>query len=428
MNIIIIGAGAAGLMAARLLSAKGHQVTVLEAQERIGGRIHTVHNGGFAKPVDLGAEFVHGNLPVTLTLLREAGIPYHPMEGEMWHFREGSFYQDDANAAHWELLMQRLNALEEDIPIKSFLEKEFPGAQYRDLQDEAERYVQGLDAANPEDASAFGLREEWNAEDEDQYTIEGGYGRLIRYLEDQCIAHGTKIHLNNPVKEIEWLPGKVRVRTVSGNEYESNQLLVTVPIGVLQAAAGAEGTIRFSPSIPDYMNAAKEVGAGNALKILLQFREPFWQSANGQDLSKLSFLLTTAIIPTWWTSYPQKNSVLTGWLGGPKAYGMKDLPPEEIRDKALQSLSEIFSIPESELSNKLDDWRIEMWPAGPYSRGSYSYNKVNTPAALKLLNTPLQNTICFAGEALYHGPAIGTVEAALSSAKDAAERMLQQTN
>ncbi|MDQ2752949.1 MAG: FAD-dependent oxidoreductase, partial [Bacteroidota bacterium] len=82
-DILIIGAGAAGLMAAKELSQKGKGVTVLEAKPQAGGRISTLHNNGFLQPVEAGAEFIHGNLPVTLQLLKEAGIKYAKTKGEM---------------------------------------------------------------------------------------------------------------------------------------------------------------------------------------------------------------------------------------------------------------------------------------------------------------------------------------------------------
>jgi len=427
MNIIIIGAGAAGLMAAHLLSAQGHTVTLLEARDRTGGRIHTLQEGRFSKPVDLGAEFVHGNLPITLGLLKEAGISYHALEGEMWHFREGRFYQDEENAEHWGLLMQKLDALEEDLPIRTFLTQEFPGERYSAFRESIERYVQGLDAADPSEASSIALREEWNGEDEDQYAIEGGYGRLIHYLENRCRAQGVTIQLNSPVSNIDWQEGSVNVRTVSGNEYEADKLIVTVPIGVLQAATGAEGALQFAPGLPAYLAAAKEIGSGNALKILLQFREPFWKKLHGHDLEKMSFLLSTASIPTWWTQYPQSSSLLTGWLGGPRAYEMKDISQEEMLHKCLLSLSEIFGMPAAAIQELLDDWRMHPWPADPYSRGSYSYAKVGTPKALSVLATPVASTIYFAGEAIYDGHAMGTVEAALSSGQDAVQRLLKGT-
>ncbi len=426
MNILIIGAGAAGLMAADLLSKKGHGITILEARARIGGRCYTKRDGSFAKPVELGAEFVHGDLPVTLGLLREAGIAYHKTAGEMWHFRDGHFYEDDANGGHWGELMDRLNALTEDCPIKTFLEKEFPGAHYADFRKSIDGFVQGMDAADPADASAFALRKEWGTEDEDQYRIEGGYGRLMDYLKDQSEAHGAVLHHAQIVKEIQWEAGGVGVVTSAGRIFKGDKAIITLPVGVLQAPPGGEGAVAFLPGLPAYTAAIQALGSGNALKILMQFREPFWKAAAGQDLAKLGFMLSAAPIPTWWTQYPEHSTLLTGWVGGPQAFRLKDLSREELLRKALQSLSEIFNLPEEKIRQQIDAYEVVAWPAAPYSRGSYSYATIASKAALSVLRAPVADTLYFAGEAIYDGPAMGTVEAALTSAKEVADHVSRQ--
>src|ERR1700749_891072 len=94
VDIIVIGAGAAGLMATPSLSKAGYRVTILEARNRCGGRIHTLNHESFFKNAELGAEFVHGDLPVTLNLLNEASIPYQPANAEMWHYKNGKFSRE----------------------------------------------------------------------------------------------------------------------------------------------------------------------------------------------------------------------------------------------------------------------------------------------------------------------------------------------
>lgn len=119
-EVLIIGAGAAGLMAAYTLSKAGKKVTILEARNRIGGRIHTLDDASFFKHVELGAEFVHGNLPVTLQLLKDAGLEYYSGWGEMWHYHEGRFSNEPQQNEDWGLLMKKLNALEKDMPKERY--------------------------------------------------------------------------------------------------------------------------------------------------------------------------------------------------------------------------------------------------------------------------------------------------------------------
>ena len=120
-DIIIIGAGAAGLMAAYELSKAGKKVMVLEARNRAGGRIHTL-NAPFSTYAELGAEFVHGDLPVTLQLLKEAGIEATPASGEMWQYHDGQFKKEYQQIDHWNLLIKKLEKLEHDTSIGNFLE------------------------------------------------------------------------------------------------------------------------------------------------------------------------------------------------------------------------------------------------------------------------------------------------------------------
>src|SRR6478736_4492194 len=101
-NIIIIGAGAAGLMAARTLSKKGKSVNVIEARDRIGGRIHTINGEGFSQPVETGAEFMHGELPITMKLMKEAGVSYRKGGGKMWSLEKGHLEEVGSFDDNWE--------------------------------------------------------------------------------------------------------------------------------------------------------------------------------------------------------------------------------------------------------------------------------------------------------------------------------------
>src|ERR1700733_8201521 len=114
-DILIIGAGAAGLMAAHTLAKVGKKVIVLEARDRCGGRIHTLNHQSFFKNAELGAEFIHGDLPVTLGLLKEAGIKYHSANTEMWRYHDGRLNNESFFIEGWDLVIEHLNKLEQDI-------------------------------------------------------------------------------------------------------------------------------------------------------------------------------------------------------------------------------------------------------------------------------------------------------------------------
>ena len=121
MKVIIVGAGASGLMAANVLSKKGIEVTIFEAESRIGGRIHTLVPEGFTNHVEAGAEFIHGNLPLTLQLMKKARLPYVPAGGKMYRLLHGKLRSDfDSNRA-WETFYERLATLENDCTLQAFL-------------------------------------------------------------------------------------------------------------------------------------------------------------------------------------------------------------------------------------------------------------------------------------------------------------------
>ena len=98
-DVIIIGAGAAGLHAMKNLTEAGYKVCILEAAETIGGRIATIEERGFTGPVETGAEFIHGKLPLTFKLLKEAGIAYEPVEGDMIGVRNGAWEKEEHDGA-----------------------------------------------------------------------------------------------------------------------------------------------------------------------------------------------------------------------------------------------------------------------------------------------------------------------------------------
>jgi monoamine oxidase len=428
-DVLVIGGGAAGLMAAYKLSAAGRSVIVLEARNRLGGRIHTLHNESFFKEAELGAEFVHGNLPVTLDLLKTAGITPEPAGGEMWRYADGEFKADDDSIPNWELLMQKLNELKADCSIDTFLTQEFGKDEHKALRSAVNRFVAGYDSADPKNASAFALRNEWQHEDDDaQHRVKGGYSTLIDFLADECKSKGGEIYLNSAVTDIYRGSEGVEAALANGDIYYARQLVVALPLGVLQATSG-EGAVQFHPPLPLHINAFQDIGFGSIIKLLLEFDTPFWEDDDvaalaGKDPKQMAFVLSDQVIPTWWTQHPQPSAVITGWLGGPPAAERQQTTDEEMLELALQSLANIFRKDVQELRAKLIAFNCANWNAEPYTRGSYAYDMVPSANARKILTKPVDNVLFFAGEYLYNGPAMGTVEAALTSGSEAAKNIL----
>ncbi|WP_158828134.1 flavin monoamine oxidase family protein [Mucilaginibacter lacusdianchii] len=430
-DVIVIGAGASGLMAAYSLAQAGKKVTVLEACNRTGGRIYTLGDTLFFKHAELGAEFVHGNLPVTLNLLQKAGISYSAISGDMWQYRNGTFTKDAGMIEGWDLLMKKLNSVKEDTTLDDFLDTHFYDMKYEDLKDSVRRYAAGYDTSDTSRVSVLALRREWQGEDEEhQYRIEGGYCAMIQYLVAEIKNSGGEIFLNQPVKEIQWQHNDVSIITADRNIYKAEQVVVALPLGVLQASPDDSGALSFTPPVKEQTQALQKMGFGAIIKVLLQFDNLFWEDEVteelvGKSLKDMLFLFSDEQIPTWWTQAPAHVPLLTGWLGGAPANKWRNKPETEILDEALQSLSNIFNRSVDALKEQLVAWHVANWTAEPYTRGSYAYDTVDTVESLKVLTKPIENTVFFAGEYMYTGPAMGTVEAALTSGQDVAEQMLK---
>lgn len=420
-DAIVIGAGAAGLMAAWELAQTGKTTAVVDARKYLGGRIHTIEDKNFDLPVELGAEFVHGDLELTKLLLEKTNENHYKITGSIWQNEDGSLDEQKDFIEDFSALNKKLKEVKEDISVASFIDKYLQGKEFEEARYTLKNYVEGYYAADLNKASTFALRDELNNSDDTQYRIEGGYIKLVNYLVSQCKEKGVRFYLSHTVQEIEWKQGEVKV-TAGKTNFTGKKVLITVPIGVLQSEV-----IAFSPALTDKINDAKQLGFGRVIKTILQFDEAFWKNkkfTQGKNLENLSFVFSKATIPTWWTYYPKNATMLTGWSGGPHAEEIKHLSDDEILEKALESLSEIFSMETTLLRQKLKGWYVSNWVNDPFNCGGYSYEVVNGKKHQQKLKQPVENTIFFAGEGLFEGPEIGTVEAALQTGRETAHQMI----
>jgi monoamine oxidase len=417
-DIIVGGGGAAGLMAALELSRKGNRVTILEAKDRLGGRIHTIRNSAFKKPIEKGCEFVHGELPLTVQLLKDANIEYKPVRGTMSRVdKDGELRTHDDFTVGWKELIEQMNEVKEDVTVDEFLQRNFSDDKYKQLRTSVLRFAQGFDLADTANASVLALREEWMEEEDEHYRIPGGNDQLIDYLQKKCLEAKAVIYTSTIVSAINWKRNEVSVVAENGDSYHGNKTIVAVPLGVLQAKPAL---INFHPAIDSYVNASNQIGFGSVVKVMLQFKESFWEDKK----KNIGFLFADTPIPTWWTQLPSNYPLLTGWAGGPQAWLLEKNNDDLIQQLALESLSIIFKKTVSEIEGLVTASHVANWIKDPFTRGGYSYATVDSVKAQELFNTPIQDTIYFAGEAFYNGPSPGTVEAALASGKSVGEKLL----
>jgi monoamine oxidase len=418
VNFLIVGAGAAGLMTARELARAGKRVTIVEARDRCGGRIYPLPAQEFGYPAEGGAEFVHGAAPVTRALMREAGLSLLPHAGTRWSTRTGALLPDESSLPHAHRFYQALREVKADLPIAEFLETHFAERRYDLLRRTITRTVEGYDAADPRRASTLALRDEWMGRDEGQHgRLEEGYGALVEHLVSECRRHGAAIHLGASVTAVDEIRGRIAARCRHGAIFEADAAILTAPLPLLSEIA-------LPPPARERVAATADIGFGNVVKILLRFATKWWADHGGRDLADLSFLLSDATVPTWWTQHPAGYPVLTGWFAGPKADRVSSLTTTELVEMGLASLAEIFDLLPDHIRRSLIASRAINWGNDPFARGAYSYATPKTRAAQLAIREPDVGSIFFAGEALYAGPDMGTVEAALANGLETAQTIL----
>lgn len=439
-DVLIIGAGAAGLAAASALSARGLSLAVLEARDRIGGRIFTIRPSGSLLPVELGAEFVHGCAPETFGLAQAAGLTLYERDGATWSSAGGHLSAID-DESHYDngmgTILQALNNWQgEDQSFQSFIHERFSGKRWAEARRSASGYVEGFDAAESDQVSARWLAQSEAAlasiDGERSFGLVDGYDRLLWWLRMGLHPERTALLLNTVVQTIQWSRGQVEViaRSALGTALEAftaRAAIITLPLGVLAAPPDAPGAVRFSPDLPGKRAAIERLAMGHTVKVILQFREMFWEK-DAQELprmERLSFLFSDdEVMPTWWTTHPVLTPTLTGWAGGPRAAKLAHQSDAAIAGQALEALARVLRVRRGALEARLEAWHLHNWSADPYACGAYSYVRVGGIDAPGQLAAPLEDTLFFAGEATNTDGFTGLVHGALVTGTRAANEII----
>src|SRR6185312_2755571 len=194
--------------------------------------------------VEAGAEFIHGRLPVTIELLEDAGVKYSEGQGSFWNANGGNLSRGYGAMRDWGTLEQALSELKEDMPIDTFLDTYLADEKYAELKNFVRGFAQGYDAADTSRASILAFRNELFEEEESpQYDIEGGYGKIIDYLANECKKAGCEIHTSTIAKEIKWSTSSAEVITDKAS-FVSEKVIVTIPAGILQLKETDKEAIR----------------------------------------------------------------------------------------------------------------------------------------------------------------------------------------
>lgn len=409
---MIIGGGISGLVAAYELSKSGQPVAVLEARQRLGGRIHTA-TGVNGQPVELGAEFIHGKAPEICDLLSHAGLPVREAENRRRLKCDAGLINADPFWDEFSRKLKSVNLQDRDQPFANFIAEQPddpPG-----WKDFAKDLIEGFDAAPADHISLHSVARERDASEridgDKVLRVVHGYGHLIAWLEQQLRSRNVPIHLGSVVERISWKPAAVKVTDRQGRKVDAARAIITIPMGVLKA-----GEIHFEPALPHKEEAIRAMGMGHVVKVSLEFRSRFWPEEN------FGFVQTfDENFPTWWSH--AHNHHLTGWAGGTRAMRMAGQDPTHILEQAICSLAELFGVRNERVRAELHAFTFHDWTSDLFSRGAYSYIPSGGTGAQTSLAEPVQDTLFFAGEATALNAQLGTVHGAIASAFNAVKQL-----
>jgi len=450
-DVVIIGAGAAGLAAARDLNRRGVRAVVLEARDRIGGRIYTVRDPGSPTPIELGAEFVHGGAPITRQLLDEGRLPLCDVPGDR-------FQSDGRGFVHVEDYWNRLDRVlrlldphrEPDRSFADFLAERPGGQKLARERALASQWVRGFQAADPSVVSERSMAEGIPEDQEDRALarIIDGYAFLVNLL----AADVSDIRLDSLVSAVTWQRGRVTVTgTARGEPFEltSSAAIITCPVPLLSEwgqtpkkergqtpkkmgsdPTGAGGPIRFEPALPvAHQNALESLAMGDIVRVSLVLDEPFWRSRSigkNKTLRSLTFVHAGHDgMPVCWTTHPIESPVLVAWFGFPESAELVRQSRDDVESATIASVARLFHTTRRNLGRRLRACHFHNWSRDPLTRGAYSYARIAGNNASKTLSRSIEGTIWLAGEAYDAEGRTGTVEGAIGSGQHAARLTVQ---
>lgn len=439
-DVVVLGAGAAGLAAASRIADQGLDVVVLEARDRIGGRVHTLRPPGWSVPLEVGAEFVHGDLPDLSEVVRRARLKTPEAVGDHLRLLHGTrqpFRFDKV----WSRIFNRMQKVlkteqkSADLSFAEFCDR-YCGDLTPEERTAAISYAEGFNAADSRLISCRWLDGSDAASgqggDASAYRIPGGYDKVLNWFRGKLSPEA--VHLKMIVRTIRWKPGRVEIKIDSSTGKSlpaivAQRAVIAIPWSVLRPSDAVPGSraskatgIRFQPDLADKWRASRGIMTGSATKLSLRFKKCFWEPITGPNLSFLH--ANREPFTAWWTTDPVRSPILTGWAAGGAADRLAALKPRQVLDAALQSLAKLLGLETSQLRSGLVDWHLSDWQNDPFARGAYTYVAAGCLDAPDHLAKPVADTLYFAGEATA-GYFSGTVGGAILSGYRAAAELLQ---
>lgn len=426
-DVIVIGGGVAGLAAAAELARCGLTVTLLEARNRLGGRIFTVRPPDWKRPIELGAEFIHEGNPAFWRRVRQFHLQPQRIVPRHWQLTPEGLQPLADVAKRVAAVTAQID--EKRIGRRSFAEfvRENRRRFSRDDEALARGFIEGFEAAPQKRMSARAVAGA-TLNDARQFVVPRGYDGLVRGLIASLPKDRVKVHVGCVARGVRWRRGVVEIDGGAAR-FSAAAAVIAVPLGVLQARPAMRGALRFQPSLPTKTKLARRMGNGRVIRVVLRFERGAWRKllpkALGSD-GGLDFGFVHSRqkgVRVWWSF--SNDGVVTGWAGGPAAKALADHSDAQIVRQALSSLGEIFGISVTPLRRALRDWKLHNWWRDPFSRGAYSFIAAGADDAPAKLRRPVKHTLFFAGEAAAEDEEVGTVHGALGSGLRVAREILK---
>ena len=433
VDVMVIGAGAAGLAAAHELKKRGTRVVVLEARNRIGGRVFTVHDARSPSAIELGAEFLHGDAPELRDIAREAKLAVVDIDGERWRAAHGRLTCLDDFWKRLDRILGQADPHRTPDRAISALFAELPGGR-RFAADRrlAREFVEAFHAAELDRISERSVAEGGNpGEDPDEQRMArfvDGYDGVIRAL---AAPVSSSIRLRHVVRRVEWQRGSASVSATVGTQpvrFDATAVISTLPVSLLHSDARGRGAVQFAPAVSAIRAAASLVAMGQIVRIALLLDRPLVElvaEKRKDELRRAMFFHGSSVdVPVWWTAHPLETGLLIGWAGGPAAIALAG-KSRELPRLALRSLADALGVNASRLARHVVRTYHHDWNGDPFSRGAYSYSLVGGADAAETLTRPVQGTLFFAGEATDSEGRTATVHGAIASGRRAAAQALR---
>ncbi len=432
-DVVIVGAGVAGLSALAELDRAGLKVLCIEARDRIGGRIFTVNDGLSPIAIELGAEFVHGRPSEIWEIVRSNSLPVYDCAGSSVYVRNGQAQKDEDAWESVGQVMEEMRTVADrgtDEPFAAFLARSKRSAVAKEL---SASFVEGFNAARKEVIGIASLAKDERAADQidgnKSFRLPGGYHAVPRGIFQRVEQGESKLVLNTVLTHVEWQAGFVNLRVASAltgtaRTISARRALFTLPLGVLQAPERLPGSITWEPRPDRVLEAASGLAFGQVVRLVLRFSEPFWEERD--DFANTGFFLSNEILfPTWWTPLAMRAPLLTGWSAGPHADDLLQKPREFIVKQAVASLARIVGLSSTKINTLLRQAYFHDWHDDPFARGAYSYVPAGSLTAREVLAEAVAGTLYFAGEAAEFNGHSATVHGAIASGRRAAKQILQ---